>query len=119
MSLIALGDGGSDPLTTTPRLFASVRLITKTSTPTTAIKATAPTPIPAFAPVESPVSGPAAAAATVAATAVVVVAAALAVDDTLDEPDAVWLVLAALAVVVMNTRASVALPNIAATKSLR
>lgn len=118
-----LGDGGSDPLTTTPRLFTTMRLITKNSKPTSPINATAPIPIPALAPVDRPVlelSGidvPSAAAAAavvvVAATAALVVA-----DDWVVELDIVMVVLAALAVVVKNTPACVALPSSAATKSL-
>lgn len=118
-----LGDGGSDPLTTTPRLFAIVRRITRYSKPTNATSATAPTPMPAFAPVDSSVPGPTdiAVPVAVAASVVVVVAAvtaALVAADTIVELVAVLLVLSALAVVVRNIFACVALPNMAATKSL-
>lgn len=123
-----LGDGGSDPLTTTPRLFTTMRLITRNSKPISPINATAPIPIPALAPVDRPVSElsgfdvPSAAVAAVVVVVVVVVvtaAAALVVaDDRLVELAIVLVVLAALAVVVKKTSACVALPSSAATKSL-
>lgn len=99
-----------------------MRLIIKNSKPISPTSATAPIPIPAFAPVDRPVSElsgidvPSAAAA-----AVVVVAAALLVvadEEGLIELVIVLVVLDALDVVVKNISACVALPSSAATKSL-
>lgn len=117
-----LGEGGSDPLTTTPRLFAKTRLMTRTSKPRNPTSAMAPTPMPAFAPVDRPAPELAGigvpVAVAVAAFVVVVVAAALAAPDTPVELVGVWLVLAALSVDVKNISACVALPSMAATRSL-
>ncbi|KAJ4421617.1 hypothetical protein N0V82_003618 [Gnomoniopsis sp. IMI 355080] len=74
--------------------------------------------MPAFAPVDSTVPGLTDIAAPVAIAASVVVAAALVAVDTIVELVAVLLVLTALAVVVRKILACVALPNMAATKSV-
>lgn len=118
-----LGEGGSDPVTTTPRLFTTMRLITKNSKPITPTNATAPIPIPAFAPVDKLVSKLCGIDVPSAAAAAVVVAAAAALlvvaeEDGLAELVIVFVVLAALAIVVKNISAWVALPSSAATKSL-
>lgn len=98
-----------------------MRLTTRNSKPTIPTNAMAPIPIPAFAPVDRPVSElPGIDVPSAAAEAVVVVAATLLVaDDELVELAIVLVVLAALAVVVKNISACVALPSSAATRLLR